>query len=320
MNPRLLLIIAALLLPATLLHAQTAITDSSSSTTANAQTPLDIYNPISLLDHAASALPADLAAMTTGTLTSDSSASDASATDSPAQPAPKGLSTSLSILILMTVLTLAPSIMVMTTAFTRIVIVLSLLRQAIGTQSLPPSQVIVGLALFMTLIVMQPTFDRINTEAVQPLSRNEIDQMTAWNRAREPLRDFMFAQIDHAGNWDDVYMILEYRQVIPARDRETLVRGDVDMLTLIPAFMLSELKVAFLMGFRLYLPFLIIDMVISSVLISMGMLMLPPVLISLPFKLLLFVLVDGWRLVAGNLLHSFVTAAPAIPMVPGIGT
>ncbi len=307
-----LLVIALLSAP---LGAQTAPPPAAAS---NVETPLDIYNPISLLDHAARAVPSDLTAAADGIVLpgTDTPASDVSAGQEPK----RGLSTSLSILIMMTVLTLAPSILVMTTAFTRIVIVLSLLRQAIGTQSLPPSQVIVGLSLFMTLIVMQPTFDRINNEAVQPLQRNEIDQMTAWNRAREPLRDFMFAQIDHAGNWDDVYMILEYRQVIPQRDRESLVRGDVDMLTLIPAFMLSELKVAFLMGFRLYLPFLIIDMVISSVLISMGMLMLPPVLISLPFKLLLFVLVDGWRLVAGNLLHSFATAAPAIPLVPGLGT
>jgi len=208
-------------------------------------------------------------------------------------------------------LSVAPALLVLTTSFTRTVIVLSLLRQAIGTQSLPPSQVIVGLAMFMTFLVMAPTFERINHEAIVPLQNNEIDQLAAWSRARQPLRDFMFDQIDYSENWADVYMVLKYRGTDTSRP-ETLARQDVDMLTLIPAYILSELKVAFLMGFRLYLPFLIIDMVVASVLISMGMLMLPPVLISLPFKLLMFVLVDGWQLVVGSLLNSF--------SVPGVTT
>ncbi len=214
------------------------------------------------------------------------------------------LSGPLSILLLLTVLTIAPALLVLTTSFTRIVIVLALLRQAIGTQSLPPSQVIVGLAMFMTFLVMAPTMQRINNEALVPMQDGEITQQQAWPRAKQPVRDFMFDQIDYAENWDDVYMMLEY-QGVNTEEPERLTRADVDMVALVPAFVLSELKVAFLMGFRLYLPFLIIDMVISSVLISMGMLMLPPVLISLPFKLLLFVLADGWRLVAGNLLNSF---------------
>ena len=220
-----------------------------------------------------------------------------------------GLSTSLSILLLLTVLTLVPAILVMCTSFTRIVIVLALLRQALGTQSLPPTQVIVGLSLFLTFLVMAPTLDRLNTEVLQPMQDPDIEmsELEAWDKAKLPLRDFMFAQIDHAGNWDSVYMLMEWREPGSTKDRSDLRRADVDMLTLIPAFMLSELKVAFLLGFRLYLPFLVIDMVISSVLISMGMLMLPPVLISLPFKLLLFVLVDGWNLVVANLLSSFVT-------------
>ncbi len=221
------------------------------------------------------------------------------------------MTTPLSILILLTVLSIAPAILVMCTSFTRIIVVLSLLRQAIGTQSLPPSQVIVGLSLFLTFLVMAPTFDRVNKEALVPLQENQIDQLTAWNRAKEPIRDFMFDQIEHAGNWGDVYMILNYRG-INTSEPEKLTRADVDMLSLIPAFILSELKVSFLIGFRLYLPFLVIDMVIASVLISMGMMMLPPVLVSLPFKLLLFVLVDGWALVAGNLLNSFA--------VPGVTT
>jgi flagellar biosynthetic protein FliP len=246
--------------------------------------PLQLDNPITVVQDAASALPG----------------------------VEGGLSTTLNIVILITVLSLAPAILILCTSFTRIVVVLSLLRQAIGTQTLPPSQVIVGLAMFMTFLIMAPTFQRINEVALAPLSSGEIDQLTAWSRARQPLRDFMFNQIDRTGNWGDLYMILNYRGV-DTSNPQTITRADVDMVTLIPAFILSELKTAFLIGFRIYLPFLIIDMVVSSVLISMGMLMLPPVLISLPFKLLLFVLTDGWRLVVGNLLESF-SQAPA----PGI--
>lgn len=218
-----------------------------------------------------------------------------------------GLSASLSIIVLLTVITLLPAVLVMCTSFIRIVVVLSLLRQALGTQSLPPSQVIVGLSLFLTLLVMAPTLDRINAEVIGPMQDPtvEMSEMQAWEKAKAPLRDFMFAQIEHAGNWDSVYMLMEWRAPGSTEDKRSLRRQDVDMLTLIPAFMISELKVAFLMGFRLYLPFLVIDMVIASVLISMGMMMLPPVLISLPFKLLLFVMVDGWNLVVANLLSSF---------------
>ena len=227
-------------------------------------------------------------------------------------PVPGGLSATLSILLLLTVLSLAPSILVMCTSFTRIVIVLALLRQALGTQQLPPSQVLVGLSLFMTLLVMAPTFERVNREFISPMQNNAFaSNAEAWSAAKQPLRDFMFDQIEHALNNEDLYMILNYRSVDTSRP-EQLKRQDVDMLTLVPAFILSELKVAFLMGFRLYLPFLVIDMVVASVLISMGMLMLPPVLISLPFKLLLFVLVDGWMLVSASLLGSFA--------VPGVTT
>ena len=209
----------------------------------------------------------------------------------------------MSILLLLTVLSVAPALLVLCTSFTRIVIVLALLRQAIGTQSLPPSQVITGLAIFMTLLIMAPTFQEINGTAIVPLQAGQINELDAWRQAKKPLRAFMFRQIDYADNWSDIYMILDFRG--PKKQPQEMKYGDVDMLTLIPAFVLSELKVAFLIGFRLYLPFLIIDMVIAGVLISMGMIMLPPVLISLPFKLLLFVMVDGWQLVAGNLLASF---------------
>ena len=224
-----------------------------------------------------------------------------------------GLSSSISILVVLTVVSLAPSLMLMTTCFVRMIIVLGLVRQALGTQTLPPPQVILGLTLFMTLLVMAPTFDRIHREAVIPYHNGQIrDYDALWDRAKQPVRDFMFDQIQATGNWSSVYMILNYRG-IDTSEPSRLSTDDVDMVSLIPAFMLSELKTGFLIGFKVYLPFLVIDMVISALLISMGMMMLPPVLISLPFKLLLFVLVDGWQLVVGSLMQSFVTH-PAAPV------
>ena len=221
-----------------------------------------------------------------------------------------GLSTAINIVVLLTVIGLVPSIMLMCTCFVRIIIVLGLLKQALGTQQLPPPQVILGLAVFMTLLVMKPTIDRINTEAVEPYRRGEIAGYDAlWHRASTPLKDFMLDQIEATGNWSSLYMIMEYRGVDTSAP-ENLTRADVDMVSLVPGYILSELKTSFLMGFRVYLPFLVIDMVISSLLISMSMMMLPPVLISLPFKLLLFVLVDGWQLVVGSLLTSFSTSNP----------
>ena len=228
-----------------------------------------------------------------------------------------GISSTLNILILLTVLSLAPAILILCTSFTRIIVVLALLRQAIGTQSLPPSQVLMGLSMFMTFLIMSPTFDRINQTALIPLSEGSIDQVQAWTLAKQPLRDFMFDQLERTGNWSDLYMVMEYRGMDITRP-DLLQRSDVDMLSLIPSYIISELKTAFLIGFRIYLPFLIIDMVIASVLISMGMMMLPPPLISLPFKLLLFVLVDGWRLVVGNLLESFTPLTP--PAVAQLGS
>ncbi|WP_428939485.1 flagellar type III secretion system pore protein FliP [Fontivita pretiosa] len=212
----------------------------------------------------------------------------------------ENLSAALQIVILLTVLSLAPAILIMMTSFTRIVIVLSLLRQALGTQQLPPNQVLIGLALFMTCIVMWPTWSRVNNEAIQPYMNGQIDQRSALSRAQVPLRDFMIGQIVRSGNDQDVLLFTDFA------GQQVRQWSDVGTMQLVPAFMLSELKTAFLMGFKVYLPFLIVDMVISSVLISMGMMMLPPVLISLPFKLLLFVLVDGWRLITGSLMGSFV--------------
>ena len=231
-----------------------------------------------------------------------------------------GLSTALNIVVLLTVISLAPSIMLMTTCFVRIIVMLSLLRQALGTQQLPPPQVIMGLSLCMTLLVMSPTLERIHKEAIVPYNSGQVTDYTdLWARARAPMKDFMLDQIEATGNYSSLYMVLNYRGIDTSRP-EKITRADIDMISLVPAYMLSELKVAFLMGFRVYLPFLVIDMVIASLLISMSMMMLPPVLISLPFKLLLFVLVDGWQLVAGSLMTSFVTPnSPASTAMSSLG-
>lgn len=217
------------------------------------------------------------------------------------------VSSSLKIFAILTVLTLAPSILVMTTCFTRIVIVLSLLRQAIGTQQLPPSQIITGLALFLTFLVMAPTYDKVYREALQPYLESSpgMTQSLAWQITEGHMRDFMFAQIQRVNNEEDIYLFLTYAKKGEIPAEQTVTRAQVPTTALIPAFILSELKTSFVIGFRMYLPFLVIDMVIATVLISMGMLMLPPVLISLPFKLLLFVLADGWHLVVMSLLEGF---------------
>ncbi len=230
-----------------------------------------------------------------------------------------GLSTAVNILVVLTVVSLAPSIILMCTCFLRILVVLGLLKQAIGAASVPPPQVITALALFMTLLVMTPTLGRIHDEAIVPYRAGEVatyDEL--WERARAPVRDFMFDQIDASGNWTSLYMVLEARGVDVSHP-ERLTRADVETTVLVPAYILSELKVAFLMGFKVYLPFLVIDMVISTMLISMSMMMLPPVLISLPFKLLLFVLVDGWTLVVGGLMRSFVTSPAGLAVLDVTG-
>ncbi len=214
---------------------------------------------------------------------------------------PQNFSSAMQIIILLTVLSLAPAILLMMTSFTRIIIVLSLLRQALGTQQLPPNQVLMGLALFMTFLVMGPTWQKMNSNALQPYMNGEMDQKHALDAALIPLREFMENQITLSKNDADVFLFTDFAHQKPPHNWK-----DVGTMTLIPAFMLSELKTAFTLGFKIYLPFLIIDMVISSILISMGMMMLPPALIALPFKLLLFVLVDGWRLITGNIMGSFI--------------
>lgn len=218
----------------------------------------------------------------------------------------ESLSSSLQILVIMTVLTVLPSIILMMTSFVRMIVVLVLLRQALGTQTIPPPQVMVGLAFFMTILVMAPTWERLNERAIQPYLNNQSGQVDSLNEASAVLRDFMFDQIEASGNEEDVYLLYEYAARRSVGPDESLTRAQVPLTALIPAFMLSELKTAFVIGFRIYLPFLVIDMVIATVLVAMGMMMLPPVLISLPFKLLLFVLADGWHLVAGSLMASVV--------------
>jgi flagellar biosynthetic protein FliP len=218
----------------------------------------------------------------------------------------KGVSATLQIVVVMTVLTLVPAILVLMTSFTRIIIVFALLRQAMATPQLPPSQVVLGLSLLMTVLVMAPTFDRVYDNAVVPYLNNELSQREALERATVPLREFMYAQIEANENYEDIYLFEEYQRRAPVPDDEQLVLEEVDTSVLVPAFVIGELKTAFVMGFKVYLPFLVIDMVIASILISMGMMMLPPVLISLPFKLLLFVVADGWHLVVQSVLYSFV--------------
>jgi flagellar biosynthetic protein FliP len=218
---------------------------------------------------------------------------------------PKGVSATLQIVVLLTVLTLVPSILVMMTAFPRVLVVLALMRQAMGTPQLPPGQVLLGLSLFITMLIMAPTWHKIHAQAVTPYFDSKMGQEQAIEIVGGHLKDFMYRQIEQAGNDEDVYLFLEYAQQREIAPAEEVDMAGVPMTVMIPAFMLSELKTAFIMGFRIYLPFLVVDMVIATVLLSMGMMMLPPVLVSLPFKILLFVLADGWHLVVETLLNSF---------------
>lgn len=209
---------------------------------------------------------------------------------------PQEFSKGLQILIWLTILTLAPSIFVMSTAFVRIAIVLSLTRHAIGTNNLPPNQVIVGLALLLTFFVMAPTVGEINEKALQPYMNNKITQEVALKRGVEPLRQFMFRQTGEG----DLALFVKLSKI----DKPSSI-DDIPTFVLMPAFVISELKTAFEIGFIIFIPFLVIDIVISSILVSMGMLFLPPVMISMPFKIILFVLVDGWHLIAKALVSGF---------------
>ncbi|EMT46888.1 MULTISPECIES: flagellar type III secretion system pore protein FliP [Anoxybacillus] len=210
--------------------------------------------------------------------------------------APENVATSVKLLLLLTVLSVAPGILIMVTSFTRIVIVLSFVRTALGTQQMPPNQVLIGLSLFLTFFIMAPTFQQINREALQPLFDEQINLEEAYERAEVPLKEFMSKHTRQK----DLALFLSYAGVEQPKTVQ-----DIPMSALVPAFAISELKTAFQIGFMLFIPFLVIDMIVASVLMSMGMMMLPPVMISLPFKILLFVLVDGWYLVVKSLLESF---------------
>ncbi|WP_420908728.1 flagellar type III secretion system pore protein FliP [Brevibacillus humidisoli] len=212
------------------------------------------------------------------------------------EESPDGTATTLQILLLLTVLSVAPAILLLMTCFTRIVVVLSFVRNALATQQMPPNQVLIALAMFMTFFVMAPTFASINETALQPFLAGEINQQQALDAAVIPLKEFMAKHTREK----DLRLFLEYMQA----ERPATVQ-DIPLTALVPAFAISELKTAFQIGFMIFVPFLVIDMIVSSVLMGMGMMMLPPVMISLPFKILLFIMVDGWYLVVKSLLASF---------------
>ena len=211
------------------------------------------------------------------------------------------VSTPIKALLVLTIISLAPSILIMMTSYTRIIIVLHFLRTAIGTQTAPPNQILVGLALFLTFFIMWPTFQQINEDAIQPLDNGDITIEEAYKAAETPIRDFMYGQTQEK----DLHLFMDIDgEDYP--DQMTLeLYYDVPMTTVIPAFIISELRYAFIMGFLIYIPFIVIDMVVASVLMSMGMMMLPPTTISLPFKILLFILADGWNLVIGSVVKTF---------------
>ncbi len=208
----------------------------------------------------------------------------------------EGLSTPIQIMLLLTILSVIPAILVSVTSFTRLIIVSHFLRQALGTQTMPPNQVLIGLALFLTYFIMQPVGDQINQQAIQPMLSGKITEMQALDQASIPLRQFMLRYTREK----DLALFLNI-----AKEPKPQNRRDLPMRVVIPSFMISEMKTAFQIGFILYVPFMVIDMVVASILLSLGMLQLPPVMISTPFKILLFVMVDGWNLVIGSLVKSF---------------
>lgn len=240
------------------------------------------------------AAPTDEASSSTSTDETDPDTFDLNITSNAGST---NLSASLKMLLVLTVLALAPSILVMVTSFTRIIVVLHFVRSALGTQTTPPNQVLIGLALFLTFFIMSPVINQVNTQAVQPFTKGELTQEQAINEGLKPIRNFMFEQTKRK----DIKLFLQIS------DNKTEIKSEEDVPTsvLIPAFVISELRTAFIIGFLIYLPFIVIDMVVASTLMSMGMMMLPPTTISLPFKLLLFVLADGWNLIVGQVVKTF---------------
>ncbi len=206
------------------------------------------------------------------------------------------VSVTLQLLLLMTILSLAPSILIMTTSYLRMIIVFHFLKSALGTQQMPPSQLLAGIALFITFFVMAPTWNKVNDEALKPLMDGKVTVDSAYNKGIEPIREFMFRNVRD----EDLELFIGLASIERPDSRD-----DLPTYIVIPAFALSELRAGFIIGFFLFIPFLMVDMIISSILMSMGMMMLPPMLVSLPFKILLFILVDGWNLIVGSLVRSF---------------
>lgn len=211
---------------------------------------------------------------------------------------PQEAAATVQIILLLTVLSIAPAILIMMTSFTRIIIILSFLRNALGTQQMPPNQVLIGFAMFLTFFIMMPTFNKINNEAFQPFMKGSISQDVAFEKASGALREFMLRQIRSE---KDLLLFVRLAKMDP----KTVDKNKLPLTVVVPAFMINELKIAFQVGFLLFIPFLIIDMVVSSTLMSMGMLMLPPIMISLPFKILLFIMVDGWNLITQSIVAGF---------------
>lgn len=210
------------------------------------------------------------------------------------------LSATLQILLLLTVLAIAPSILIMVTSFTRTLVILHFTRAALGTQTTPPNQVLIGLALFLTFFIMSPVFTEINDTAIKPYTQNEISQQEAFDRGVLPIREFMFKQVGK--NKSDLKLFLNIANI---SSEEIIDNDDIPTTVLIPAFIIGELRTSFIIGFLIYLPFIVIDMVVASTLMSMGMMMLPPTVISMPFKILLFILADGWSLIIGSTVRTF---------------
>jgi flagellar biosynthetic protein FliP len=271
-----------------LLTVFTGISDRSTAYAADSDTIFDMPEPSDITDFADQDNPVSDAQATAA----DNSTNGFSITYNNESGS---VSTPIQMLLVLTVLSLAPSLLVMMTSFTRIIIVLHFVRTAIGTQTAPPNQVLIGLALFLTFFIMWPTFQEINTNAIQPLDQGLITQEEALQAAEEPIREFMYGQT----RTKDMDVFVQ----ISGETYESY--EDIPFTTLVPAFILSELRTAFILGFLIYIPFIVIDMVVSSVLMSMGMMMLPPTTISLPFKILLFILADGWDLVIGSLVKTF---------------
>ena len=215
------------------------------------------------------------------------------------------LSTSIEMFLVLTVIALAPSILIMLTSYTRIIVTLHFIRTALGTQSTPPNQVMIGLALFLTLFIMWPTLQRVNEVAIEPLDNGEITMEEALEAMEDPVRDFLYRDLQEKDLKLFVDIALEHEVISVAEYQTYDDYDDIPLVVVIPAFIISELRQAFMMGFLIYIPFIVIDMVVSSVLMSMGMMMLPPTTISLPFKILLFIMADGWNLIIGSLVETF---------------